>query len=110
MSINFKKLNLRQKMIFTIIPALLVVFTILGGGVYLYVKEVLEAEGRNEANLIAHDFASQMETELAIYYEIQKQFNLQFSHYEKISNSYKRKFYVDLSYSLLEKSEKLLAV
>jgi hypothetical protein len=96
-------------MIFTIIPALLVVFIILGSGVYLYVKDILESEGRNEANLIVRDFASRIEAELLVHFDVQKQFNILFSHYESVSTTYRRKLYVDMTYDLLEKNEKILS-
>jgi hypothetical protein len=109
MKINLKNLNLKQQMIFTIIPVLLIIFIILGSSVYLYVKDVLEAESINEAKSIAHDFASQMETELAMYLDIQHQFNYLFAQYEKMPINSRRKFYSDLTLNLLEKNEKLLA-
>jgi sensor histidine kinase regulating citrate/malate metabolism len=106
---NLKNLNLKQKMIFATILVLLVIFTILGGVMYFYVEKMMEDEGKNEANLIARDFASKMETELAVYFDIQKQFNYVFLNYEDINVHQRRSFYVKLAHDLLENNENLLA-
>jgi methyl-accepting chemotaxis protein len=96
-------------MIFTIIPALLVILVILSSAVYIYVKDMMETEGKDEVKLMVSDFASHMETELLMYFEFQKQFNFIFSQYENMERNSRRKFYTDMAYKLLEKNEKVLS-
>jgi methyl-accepting chemotaxis protein len=110
--IFFRKVNkriLQISLFFAIIPVSLLIFIALAVSIYLYVENMLETEGRNEANLIVQDYAHQMETELLMYLEIEKQFNFIFSNYENMNINFRRKFYADLTLELIKKNEQLLS-
>jgi hypothetical protein len=110
MNVNFKNLKLKQKMIFTIIPTLLLIFIVFGSVVYVYVRDMMIAEGKDEVNLMVNDFSSQMEAELLMYLDIKKQINIIFSRFESMDANFRRKFYTDLVFDLVGKNEKLLSV
>ena len=106
---NQIKMSLRRKMIFSILPAMIVIFTIVAVVIYFYNAKNLYEEGKKEIELLAKNCAKQIENEFFVFFEKEKAYNDIVSEFKSFDINSRRMLFVNLTRKFLENNETVLA-
>ena len=106
---NQMKMNLRRKMILSILPAMIVMFTIFEIIMHFYSEKNLYERGRKEIKFLAKNCAKQIENNFFIFFEKEKAYNDIVSEFKSFDINNRRMLFVNLTRKFLENNETVLA-
>ena len=107
--LNFKNLDFKKKMIFSILPLMMVILVIIGREIYIFSLNSFEKERRKEAHLIAKNCAITLQNEFNIYFEKEKSFSDVVADFKVIDVNVRRQLYVGLIRKFLETNKTVLS-